>query len=266
MTTRTILDAALEVLNTADAAEKARKSQNFARMWRSGELSADANAVTPPLRPARPDEPQLCNPGSMKKRKLTTEAGRISMLHALAHIELNAIDLAWDIIARFWSSGMPRAFVDDWVLVADEEGKHFLLLIERLKSMGSYYGALPAHDGLWESALITKDDLLGRLAVVPLVLEARGLDVTPMLIEKLKNVGDLETAEIMNTIYQDEIGHVAIGKRWFDHFCQQQNCQPIPTYHAMVNQYFKGILKRPFNEVAREQAGFSTQFYLPLAK
>ena len=150
----------------------------------------------------------------MRKRKITAApAGRIALLHAIAHIELNAVDLAWDAVARFPDAGFPRAYVDDWVRVADEESKHFLLLADRLEAMGSRYGAMPAHDGLWQAAEQTMDDPLARHAVVPLVLEARGLDVTPAMVAKLRSVGDDASADIFQIIYDDEIGHVAVGKR-----------------------------------------------------
>src|SRR5690606_30985264 len=142
-----------------------------------------------------------------------------ALLHALAHIELNAVDLSWDAVARFPEAGFPRGYVDDWVRVADEESKHFLLLADRLEQLGSRYGALPAHDGLWQAAAATMDDPLARHAVVPLVLEARGLDVTPAMIARLRDVGDDASADILQVIFDDEIGHVAVGKRWFDHLC-----------------------------------------------
>ena len=149
-----------------------------------------------------------------RRRNFGSQAGRIALIHALAHIELNAIDLAWDIIARFHDNRLPRAFYDDWVGVAAEEAEHFALLADRLAALGAAYGDLPAHDGLWEAAAATAHDLLARLAIVPLVLEARGLDVTPEMILRLERADDTASAAILGRIYQDEIGHVAVGMRW----------------------------------------------------
>ena len=161
-----------------------------------------------------------------KRRAFGSPAGRIALLHALAHIELNAIDLGWDIVARFSSEALPRAFFDDWVGVASEEAVHFELLARRLGDFGARYGDLPAHDGLWEAAAATADDLLARLAVVPLVLEARGLDVTPEMAARLERVGDPESAALLRRIYRDEIGHVAAGVRWFDRLCRRPGAGP----------------------------------------
>jgi uncharacterized ferritin-like protein (DUF455 family) len=202
----------------------------------------------------------------MPRRKLGKDpAGRIALLHALAHIELNAIDLAWDIIARFPAEAMPRAFFDDWVSVADEEAKHFALLAARLAELGASYGDLPAHDGLWQAAMDTADDLLARLAVVPLVLEARGLDVTPAMIKRLEAVGDQASAALLQVIYRDEIGHVAIGKRWFDFLAERRGLEPKAAWQDLVRQRFKGRMKGPFNDEARAAAGFPATFYRPLA-
>src|SRR5204862_5620685 len=172
-----------------------------------------------------------------------------------AHIELNAIDLAWDIIARFQDDGLPQAFYDDWVGVAAEEAKHFALLVDRLGMLGTAYGELPAHDGLWEAAAATAHDLLARLAVVPLVLEARGLDVTPEMTLRLERVGDAASAAILSRIYQDESGHVAVGMRWFDPVCRGLGLDPEAVFQERVRRYFSGALKPPFNREARDAAG-----------
>lgn len=264
MSIATLGAAALEVLNTANAIEKARLSQRHAQSWREGQLEWAFDAL-PPERPARPERPELLPANQMPKRgKAGSLSTRINLLHALAHIELNAIDLAWDLIARFGSQ-LPRAFCDDWVRVADEEGLHFLLISDRLMELGSHYGALPAHDGLWEAAQVTSHDLLARLAVVPMVLEARGLDVTPQTIERLKKAEDWKSAEILGRIYQDEIGHVAAGNRWFRHQCDQAGVEPTVAFHDAVRRYFRGELKPPFNDAARLEAGLSPAFYQPLA-
>jgi uncharacterized ferritin-like protein (DUF455 family) len=220
----------------------------------------------PPPHPARPDRPVLRPPKEMpKRRNFGSQAGRIALLHALAHIEFNAIDLGWDIIARFSDADLPRAFFDDWVGVAAEEAAHFGLLANRLGDFGARYGDLPAHDGLWEAAAATADDLLARLAVVPLVLEARGLDVTPEMIARLERVGDMPSAEILRRIYRDEIGHVAIGLRWFLHLCRARGLVPEEVFGDRVKRCFKGDLKPPFNREARAAAGFPPHYYEPLA-
>jgi uncharacterized ferritin-like protein (DUF455 family) len=217
-------------------------------------------------RPARPDRPELLPPRDMpKRRNFGTPAGGIALLHALAHIELNAIDLAWDIIARFADHTMPREFCDDWVDVAAEEAEHFTLLADRLISLGSAYGALPAHDGLWEAASVTAHDLLARLAVVPLVLEARGLDVTPEMMLRLERAGDPASTAILRRIYEDEIGHVAAGARWFAQLCRDGGLDREATFQDRVREYFKGALKPPFNREARTLAGLPAGYYEPLA-
>ena len=198
-----------------------------------------------------------------RRRNFGALGGRIALLHALAHIELNAIDLGWDIVARF--PGLPRAFYDDWVGVAAEEATHFALLDARLTALGGSYGDLPAHDGLWESAAATAHDLLARLAVVPLVLEARGLDVTPEMIRRLERAGDTDSAAILKRIYTDEIDHVAAGARWFDRLCHEQGLDPAATYHDHVRRHFKGRIKPPFNHDARARAGFPASYYEALA-
>lgn len=256
--------AAVAVLRTADARAKAELGRRAVAAWRSGALPF-AYSVFPPDRPGRPEEPPLLPPRRVKKRKITAETrGRVALLHALAHIELNAIDLAWDAVARFPDAGFPRAYADDWVRVGDEESKHFLLIADRLEALGSRYGALPAHDGLWQAAVETADDPLARQAVVPLVLEARGLDVTPPMIAKLREVGDDPSADILQVIHDDEIGHVAVGKRWFDHLCAERKLEPVATWQAIVRARFRGGVKPPFNIPSREAAGFDAAFYGPL--
>lgn len=261
----TLAAAAVGVLATADAAAKAAASRTAAADWRAGRI-AEVGSATPPDRPARPARPQLRPPREVPRRSIgAAPKGRIALLHALAHIELNAVDLAWDLIARFSDDGLPRAFFDDWVAVADDEAHHFALLAERLAALGGTYGDLPAHDGLWEAAHDTRHDLLARLAVVPMVLEARGLDVTPAMIAKLESVGDTESAALLRVIYRDEIRHVAAGARWFDWACARAGRAPAETWRALVTRYFKGVVKPPFNEAARRSAGLAPDLYRPLA-
>ena len=204
-----------------------------------------------PERPGRPKMPELLKPRDMPKRRPGGHLGRIRLLHALAHIELNAIDLAFDLIGRFINTPMPEDFYTDWLRIGAEEAKHFMLLQRRLKSLGSTYGALPAHDGLWEAAQNTAHNLAARLAIVSMVLEARGLDVTPQMIEKFTKNGDKESAEILGIIYEDEKTHVAIGSKWFSYLCRKQNKDPQIQYQNFVQTYFKGEIKPPFNKPAR---------------
>lgn len=256
----TLCQRAIGVLTTAGARDKAAASRAAAEAWRTGGMAI--GSTQPPDRPARPERPELRLPRDMPKRgKGRTEAARVALLHALAHIELNAIDLAWDMVARFAGEDLPRAFFDDWVRIGDEEAKHFLLLADRLADFGAAYGDLPAHDGLWQAAAATAHDLAARLAVVPLVLEARGLDVTPPMIERLRAYGDEDSAKVLETIYADEIGHVAAGMRWYRHVCEQRGLEPESEWRALVRRHFKGDLKPPFNDAARAAAGFPAEFY-----
>ncbi|HLJ20260.1 MAG TPA: ferritin-like domain-containing protein [Stellaceae bacterium] len=251
---------AVAVLTAADPAQKVAVSREVAAAWRRGGMAV--GTATPPARPARPERPKLQPPREMRRRRnLGSPAGRIALIHALAHIELNAIDLGWDIIARFSGENLPHEFFDDWVGVAAEEAEHFALLAARLATLGAAYGDLPAHDGLWEAAAKTAHDLLARLAVVPLVLEARGLDVTPEMMRRLERAGDTESAAILERIYADEIGHVAVGARWFARLCAARGLDPTATFRDRVARHFTGTLKPPFNHAARAAAGLPSGFY-----
>lgn len=264
-TASSLADAANAALRTADAHAKCAATAAFAADWRDGRITRIGDRP-PPDRPGRPAKPALLAPADVPRRKINRgTAGRIAQLHALAHIELNAVDLAWDIIARFADRDLPRAFYDDWVLVADEEAKHFGLLADRLSEFDAAYGDLPAHDGLWDSATETGHDLAARLAVVPLVLEARGLDVTPMMIAKLRTVDDAETAAILEIIYRDEIGHVEIGHRWFEFECARRGLDAMTHWRELVERHFRGTLKPPFNLEARDAAGLPQDWYLTVS-
>jgi uncharacterized ferritin-like protein (DUF455 family) len=253
------------VLETPEPAAKVALSQALAAAWRRGEM-AQIGRAAPRERPARPARPLLLTPRDMPKRRAGgAPAARVALLHALAHIELNAIDLAWDIVARFTDEALPRGFYDDWVGVAAEEAKHHALLAARLADVGAAYGDLPAHDGLWGAAQATAHDLLARLAVVPLVLEARGLDVTPAMIERLERSGEPESAAVLRVIYADEIGHVAAGSRWFGWLCDRRGLAPEETFHTLVRRHFKGAVKPPFNREGRVAAGLGPTYYEPLA-
>ncbi len=256
--------AARTVLLTADARAKAASSRAMAAAWGAGAVEIGFEVAMPDV-PARPTRPELLPPNRMPKRgKAGSERSRFALLHALAHIELNAIDLAWDIAGRF-GAGMPKAFLDDWVRVADDEARHFLLLDDRLRELGGAYGDLPAHDGLWQASTATAHDLPARLAVVPQVLEARGLDVTPATVARLRAAGDDPSADILEIIYRDEIAHVAAGNRWFRWTCDSNGSSPAETFRALVSTHFRGDLKPPFNDLARGEAGMTPDFYRPLA-
>ncbi|HET9641212.1 MAG TPA: ferritin-like domain-containing protein [Allosphingosinicella sp.] len=252
------------VLLAARPADKMRAARSAARAWRRGELAHRFDAPMPDA-PARPDRPELLPPSQMpRRRRGGSERGRIAMLHALAHIEFSAIDLAFDLAGRF-GADFPRAFVDDWFAVGADEAMHFALLDRRLRTLGSAYGALPAHDGLWEAAAATAGDPLARLAVVPMVLEARGLDVTPAAVARFEAAGDRRSAAILGRIYRDEIRHVAAGSRWFKWGCESQRIEPVSAWKQLVSTHFKGALKPPFNDSARDEAGLSRDYYAALA-
>lgn len=241
-------------------------TQRMAKLWYARRLSLiSSKRIKLPSRPGRPKKPELLPPDQVPKRTLSSQKGRIALLHAIAHIELNAIDLALDIIARFADTKMPRSFFDDWVMVANEEAKHFTLLQNRLAEFGATYGDLPAHDGLWEAAQQTSIDLTARLAIVPLVLEARGLDVTPSLILKLEQVGDIPSADIFRIIYEDEKGHVAVGAKWFRFLCYREGVVPAATFQRLVRANFRGQIRPPFNERARSASGITPGFYRSLS-
>lgn len=261
-----ISSALLDAFGCANAVEKAHKVRALVADLNAGSYS-QVLGVDMPDRPGRPDAPELLPPKDVPRRRLSrSPTGRIALIHAIAHIELNAIDLALDMAARYTHlHKLPFDFVRDWLSVADDEARHFLMLNDRLLELDSHYGALVAHDGLWQAAEATKDDLAGRLAIAPLVLEARGLDITPQLITKLTQVGDETTAACFEIIMNDEIGHVAIGKKWFDYQCGMERLDPISTWQGLVRRYFHGKLKPPFNISARKAARFSAAFYQPLA-
>jgi uncharacterized ferritin-like protein (DUF455 family) len=263
--TTSLAAAACAVLRAGEPEDKVALSHRIAQEWRGGKL-APGGVVWLPDRPARPALPLLKPPRDMKRRRAAgSREGRIALLHALAHIELNAIDLAWDLVARFGGPNLPREFFDDWIGVAEEEAKHFSLVARRLAAFGARYGDLPAHDGLWEAAEATASDLLARLAVVPLVLEARGLDVTPAMIERLERSGDHDSAAVLQVLLADEIGHVAVGVRWFRWECARRGVEPAATWRALVERHFKGALKPPFNDGARQAAGMEREFYAAIA-
>lgn len=267
--TDTLSQMAVAVLTTADGREKTRLGREMACRWfaaRAAGHPLPLGDARPPDFPARPDRPELLPPKDVPRRRPGTLPGRIALLHAVAHIELNAVDLHWDIIARFAATPMPLGFYDDWVKAADDEARHFNLVCDCLEDMGSFYGALPAHAGMWRAAEDTAQDLLGRLAVVPMVLEARGLDVTPGMIEIFAKAEATRAVAALQVIYAEEVAHVAYGAKWFNWLCGRAGQDPKEAFHDLVRRYFHGTLKPPFNEEKRAEAGIPPDFYWPLAE
>ncbi|WP_295632132.1 ferritin-like domain-containing protein [Novosphingobium sp.] len=254
--TTTITAAIRAALLTADPRAKAMAARGVARDWRLGRL-APACAATMPDYPARPALPELLPPNRMPKRgRGGSERGRIALLHSLAHIEFVAIDLALDMAGRFGRARGP-GFISDWLSVAADEAMHFSLVDRRLHTLGSFYGALPAHDGLWDAARETAHDVAARLAVVPMVLEARGLDVTPVMIERFAAAGDTRSARILTRILDDEINHVRFGTTHFETVCEERGESAPQLWKMLVEKHFRGQLKPPFNDSARHAAGLS---------
>ena len=206
--------------------------------------------------PGRPEKPKLVSPREVARRNLATEEGRIALIHAIAHIEFNAINLALDAMYRF--QYMPEEYYKDWMQVAFEEAQHFTMLNKRLQDLDCEYGDFDAHNGLWEMALKTQHNVIARMALVPRVLEARGLDVTPGMIKRLQGHGDCVTVDILKIIFEQEIGHVAIGSRWFTYACEKENVSPEETFQDLLKEFMVGDLRGPFEIEARKKAGFSS--------
>jgi uncharacterized ferritin-like protein (DUF455 family) len=246
-------------LEASSPQEKVSRTFAAAAAFARGELKTTEESLPPdPIRlPGRPPKPALVHPRDLPKRGLGTLEGRAAFIHAIAHIEFNAIDLAWDAVYRF--RGLPDAYYADWVGVANDEARHFMLLRERLQQLGYDYGDFDAHNGLWEMAEKTAHDGLARMALVPRVLEARGLDVTPGMIVKLRALGDEATAVILETILREEVAHVAAGSRWFRWFCERAGVEPEPRFRELLAEYAGGALHGPFNVAARNAAGFSVE-------
>lgn len=243
-----------------DAPRKAELSRQLAQQWRDGEVATDPSdePVQHIESPGRPDRPVLVYPQDVPRRSLSTPEGYAAMIHAITHIEFNAINLAWDAVYRF--RAFPRAYIDDWIKVADEEAYHFQLLRKRLNDLGYDYGDFPAHNGLWDMACQTAHDPLERMALVPRVLEARGLDATPKIVRRLRAMADFETVDLLeNVILKDEIGHVEIGSRWFRHLCAERELDSRAVFIDLIKRYLKGTLRGPFNQAARRLAGFTAE-------
>ena len=260
-----IYDACYQCLMEDNLAKKQRCAKGLYEGWLAGRYGREntiedaecGRYVESTPEAGHPVKPELVPLNQLKRRKLSTETGRATLIHAIAHIEFNAINLALDAVYRFRE--MPDAYYQDWLKVGSEEAFHFSLLNKRLEKMGYEYGDMPAHNGLWESCITTDHDVMVRMALVPRVLEARGLDVTPGMIKKLESVGDYETVEILHIILRDEVGHVRIGSKWFHYCCEQRGLEPKATFIRLIKDYMQGSLRGPFNEEARLQAGFSEQ-------
>lgn len=259
MSAISLRQSCLSLLAQTHPQEKASGVRLLATDWRAGKVSLYSNnqpALNARL-PGRPVLPKLVPPYEVKHRSMRSVEGRAALIHALAHIEFNAINLALDVVWRF--SDMPEQFYVDWLKVADEEAYHFSLLSEHLQSLEFAYGDFPAHNGLWEMAEKTKNDVLHRIALVPRVLEARGLDVTPSIKNKLVQAGDQRSGDILDIILRDEIGHVAIGNHWFHWLCQQRELEPLATFESIRVMHDAPRMRPPFNLDAREAAGFTQE-------
>ena len=256
--------ATLQLLAECDPQIKAELTMALKRQWDAHQLSVDGSVRlgSNEVIPGRPSRPVLVSPRELERRPMNTLAGRAALIHALAHIEFNAINLALDAVWRF--PDMPREFYADWLQVAAEEALHFSLLNAHLQTLGYGYGDFSAHNSLWEMAEKTRENVLARMALVPRTLEARGLDATPAVRAKLAQVGDDKAAAILDIILRDEVGHVAIGNRWFAWLCLQQGAEPLSTYRELARRYKAPILRGPFNLEARRAAGFTEQELLAL--
>lgn len=260
----TVAGAIRAAMLIPDPRAKAMAARAVARDWAAGRLAARFDVAMPDV-PARPDRPELLPPNAMPKRgRGGSERGRVALIHALAHIEFVAIDLALDAAGRFGAERGP-GFVADWLGVAADEAMHFALLERRLRTLGSHYGAMPAHDGLWDAARETAHDVAARLAVVPMVLEARGLDVTPVTIARFEQAGDRTTARILSRILADEVRHVRFGTTHFTAICSERGESPPQLWKTLINRHFRGSVKPPFNDSARRSAGLSCEFMAGVA-
>ncbi len=248
--------AARRCLDATDPADKLRLTHAAWQALQAGELAIDPQAPPPAAisAPGRPARPRLVNARQVPQRGLGSAEGRAALVHAVAHIEFNAINLAWDAVYRY--RGMPEAYYRDWASCANDEARHFALLAARLAELGHGYGDFAAHDGLWAMAERTAHRDTARMALVPRVLEARGLDVTPGMIERLRQLGDTRTVAILEVILREEVAHVAAGTRWYLHCCARDGVEPVETFFTLLRDYMGVSLRGPFNRLARLEAGF----------
>ncbi len=251
-----IFDQSLHALRCCGADRKTELINTLYKRVHAGEFETTSDSRVLTVRePGRPVLPIHVHPAELKRRRLGSVDGRIALVHAIAHIEFNAMNLALDAVYRF--RGMPSDYYCDWMRVASEESTHFMLLSRRLNELGSFYGALPAHGGMWAMAVDTDYDVMVRMALVPRVLEARGLDVTPPMLEKLANVQDDKTVAILTRILKEEVEHVRIGNRWFNALCEERGLSVEKTFRELLYKHGRAALRGPFNKPARLKAGFS---------
>lgn len=247
---------ALRCLLLESPQEKVVATMQLQKDWLEGKLKpTPLSEVVSLSKPGRPVKPELVNPRDVPRRNLSSLKGRLTLVHAIAHIEFNAINLALDAVYHF--QDMPEQYYSDWCLVAAEEAKHFTLLSDYLESHDMHYGDFDAHNGLWEMAVKTDADVLVRMALVPRVLEARGLDVTPSMISKLQSTGDTKLIDILQIIFDDEIGHVKIGTHWYKTLCEERQLESDETFILLIEEYMQGAKFGPFETEARLEAGFS---------
>jgi uncharacterized ferritin-like protein (DUF455 family) len=251
--------AAKACLDATDPAEKLRLTHMAWHALQAGELRPDPASPAPEAiaAPGRPARPRLVPQRQVPHRGLGTPEGRAALVHAIAHIEFNAINLAWDAVYRY--RGFPADYYLDWARCAHDEARHFAMLNERLAELGHAYGDFDAHNGLWEMAEKTARSDTARMALVPRVLEARGLDVTPGMIERLRGVGDERTIGVLEVILREEVAHVAAGTRWFRWCCERDGLEPCSTFIGLLREYMGGSLRGPFNHAARQAAGFDAE-------
>jgi len=251
-----LFSQSLACLLINDPAEKVAATKLLQKRWLAGELNLDATVDIKPLAvPGRPEKPELVDPKNVPRRNLSSLKGRLTLVHAIAHIEFNAINLALDAVYRF--QNMPEQYYSDWCRVAAEEALHYTMLSDYLASHGVSYGDFQAHNGLWEMAVKTDFDVLVRMALVPRVLEARGLDVTPGMIKKLRPTGDAQLIKCLEKIFDDEIGHVKIGTHWYKSLCKERKLGADETFIQLIEKYMQGARFGPFETEARIKAGFS---------
>lgn len=258
MINNSLFKSAENCILACEPAAKLALTRETANAWIDQHLSLEG--VAPILvfeSPGRPEKPELVSPKHLNRRKASSKVGHAALIHSICHIEFNAINLAWDAIYRF--QDMPVKYYQDWIKVATEEAYHFELLQNHLTSLGHKYGDFTAHNGLWESALLTAHDPLIRMALVPRVLEARGLDVTPGIVKKLKDIKDEQAVKILEIIFRDEIGHVETGSYWFRYLCEKRKLDSEQTFKQLINEYMKGSIRGPFDRDTRKRAGFTEE-------
>ena len=253
-----LFETTWRILGQSNVEKKILSVEQLFHDWKDNKLIRESDFNLPDVKQAgRPEKPELMNPRNMPKRKMGNEQGRLAMIHAVAHIEFNAINLALDAVCRF--RDMPDDYYSDWISVAAEESYHFSLMQKRLQGSGCQYGDFPGHNGLWDMAMQTAHDPMVRMALVPRVMEARGLDVTPGIMKRFEHIGDKETVAALDIILHDEIGHVEVGTRWFNFLCKQRKLDAETTYFALLDEYLKGEIRCPLHEEARLAAGFTQQ-------